>query len=110
VIPRDFEFKPHEDLEAYVRTQLLGMRERPKMYANTRGMYVERVATLIECAGVAGPSLVHLANKQGNAVIKLGDELTDEWAHKTIDEAVAVLDGVKEHGKVERPVFRYERP
>lgn len=104
----EFQWQPHEDLEAYVREQLAGMRKRPTMYSNTRGMYVERVATMLELAGVRGRTLVHLADKQGCAVIELGQELTREWAEATIDEALAILDGVKQ-GKIERERFRFKR-
>lgn len=78
------------------------------MYASSRGMFVERVATMLELAGVAGPTLIHLAPKRGCAVVELSVELTDDWAHETIDEAIAILDAVSAHGHVERPQFRYE--
>lgn len=103
-----FEWEPHEDPEAHVREQLVNMRLRPRMYSQDRGMFLERVATLLEMAGVKGSTLVHLADKQGCAVIRLHTELTDEYAHETIDEALAILDGVK-NGKIQRNPFRVHK-
>lgn len=105
---QEFEFRPHEDLEAYVRQQLDSMRQRPRMYASQRGEFLERVATMLELVGVHGRTLVHLAHKQGCALVGFNTELTDKEAHETIDEALAILDGVKANGKIERPRFRYK--
>jgi len=106
----EFEWRPQEDAEACVRKKLASMRDHPRMYSQDRGMFLERVATLLEMAGVVGRTLVHLADKHGCAVIKLHTELDDDYAHATIDEALAILDGVREHGRIEREPFRYGRP
>lgn len=105
----EFEWRPHEDVEAHVREQLGSMRERPRMYSQDRGMFLERVATLLEMAGVYGRTLVHLADKRGCAIIELHTDLDDDYARATIDEALAILDGVKESGRIERKPFRIRK-
>ena len=103
-----FEYKPHANLEDYVRDQLTYMRKLSAMYAQSRGEFVSRVSTLLEVIGVRGPIFAHLANKKGCSIIKLSTSIDDEFAQETIDEAIAILDSLKDNALIERASFRLE--
>lgn len=80
------------------------------MYAQHRGQFVERVATLLQMAGVQGRIFVHLANKCGNTITDLTAPLDESFAHDTIKEGLAILDEVKSQGNTKRKPFRYQNP
>ena len=84
--------KPLADAEHFVRVQLQRLRERPRMWTFYRSDFVAEVATMLWMLGVKGSLVIHFHDKDKKMLRNVGEMITEDFAHKVVDEALRILD------------------
>lgn len=90
-----FTREPIVDLEAHVRDTLASMRARPRMWVMFRADFVADVSTMLTMLGINGNLCAHFHDTKGNCILGLTTPIDDEFAQRTVDKAIRILDEVK---------------